>query len=136
MSNCINLKKRFGKDYRVKREESYYADHGEHARKDDPWLQIIPCRRGSHIFPWGGKMLAVSLARRSKLAGMLLTLGGELLQDGDDGQTVGFDVSLFEDVAKVMRPHKRRKWSQEQKEAAAERLRQFRLGSDRCKLSE
>jgi hypothetical protein len=35
---CINLKARFGKRYKVTYEESYFAEYGPHARKEDPWL--------------------------------------------------------------------------------------------------
>jgi len=49
--NCVNLRERFGRRYRVEYEESYYAQHGPRARIEDPWLQIIPCRAG-HVYPW------------------------------------------------------------------------------------
>ena len=52
-TDCINLKEMFGDRYKVTYEESYYADHGETAYKEDPWLMILLCQHG-HICPWGG----------------------------------------------------------------------------------
>ena len=52
MPTCINLKERFGADYRIHREEG--------ATIGDPWGLLIPCRYG-HIYPWGGDRLAASI---------------------------------------------------------------------------
>ena len=41
---CIDLKKLFGKQFRVCYEESYHADKGEGARAADPWLMILLCQ--------------------------------------------------------------------------------------------
>ena len=47
-------------------------------------------------------------------------------QDGDDGElTVLFDVADFNKIAKVMRPHRKRQWSEEQKRQASERLAKY-----------
>ena len=53
--NCVNLRIRFGRRYRIEYDDSYYAQYGL-CRGRTPWLKIIPCQRG-HIFPWGGNML-------------------------------------------------------------------------------
>ena len=44
--DCINLKERFGDRFKVAYEESYYAQHGENARVEDPVYMIIPCKWG------------------------------------------------------------------------------------------
>jgi len=43
---CINLRQRFGRQFKVAYEGSYQAQYGRYARVDDPWLQVIPGRRG------------------------------------------------------------------------------------------
>lgn len=127
--DCTNLKERFGRRYRVEYEESYYAEHGDGARVEDPWLMIVPCRYG-HVFPWGGSTLAASVDGYPKVAGRLRRLRCcRVVQDGDFGElTATFDVAEFPKVAKVMRPRRRRQISQQERE----RLRHigFRVGSE------
>jgi len=123
--DCVNLKERFGRRYRVVYEESYHAERGQHAHTDDPWLQIIPCRLG-HIFPWGGSTLAASTNTRGPTARKLAALDfTTVAQDGDDGLTVIFPVEHFAKVAKILRPHCRRRLTAAQKAAAIERLAKY-----------
>lgn len=123
--NCIDLKKRFGKLYRVRYKESYQAEHEPGARANDPWLKIIPCRVG-HIYPWGGERLA-AFQPRGPVALKLKALPGVVTwTDGDDGVTVLFDVEQFDAVAKLMQPRRRRQVSTEQREAAARRFAEYR----------
>ena len=106
--DCVNLKKRFGDRFRVTYEESYYAQYGPNARIEDPHFMILLCRNG-HIYPHGGKTLAVSTDRRGPIAKRLADLDCvTVVQDGDDGITATFDVSDFDRVAEVMRPRKAR----------------------------
>jgi len=106
---CIDLSERFGQQYRVEYEESYFAQYGRRARVNDPWLKIIPCRAG-HICPWGGSKLAAVTNNAGPTARKLAALPGAILwQDGSDGATVLFDVALFSRVAKLMHPKRRRK---------------------------
>jgi len=122
MSDCIHLRERFGDRYKVRYEESYYAERGPHARGDDPWLQIIPCRRG-HIFPHGGELLAASTDAAGPAAKRLKALPGvKVHQDGSDGVTVLFPVERFDQVADIMHPRRRRIVSEK------ERARLKRMG--------
>lgn len=125
---CINLAKRFGDRYRIRREESYRADHGDGARANDLWMNIIPCRYG-HIFPHGGNLLAASVDGHPNVAGVLRRMKCcRVHQDGDFGElTVLFDVADFAKVARIMRPRRRRQPSA----LELERLRAmgFRKGS-------
>jgi hypothetical protein len=107
--DCINLKARYGRRYRVEYEESYYADRGDGARAEDPWLLIIPCRYG-HIYPFGGDRLAASVDGHPNVAGTLRRLPCvEVWQDGDFGElTVVFDARHLPKVARIMRPRRRR----------------------------
>ena len=114
---CVNLKERFGDRFRVTYEESYEADHGDGARAEDPWLQIIPCFNG-HIYVHGGDELGASTNRRGPITNRLMGLDcTTVVQDADDGVNVIFKVDDFDEVAKVMRPHRHRQWTAEQREA-------------------
>lgn len=54
---CLNLKRIFGERYKVAYEESYYAEYGPNAYREDPWLMVLLCQHGE-ICPWGGQNLA------------------------------------------------------------------------------
>jgi hypothetical protein len=122
-SACVNLKERFGGRFKVRSEESYRADRGDGARAEDPWMMILPCGYG-HIFPHSGSLLAASVDGHSNVAGMLRRLPCcRVHQDGDFGElTVLFDVADLAEVAKIMRPRRRRQVS------AAERARLVGMG--------
>lgn len=120
--DCIDLRQRFGKKYRVKYEESYYAERGDGARSDAPWLQIIPCQHG-HIYPFGGEMLAASTDTRGPIAKRLVRLAcTAVVQDGDDGVNASFHVDDFDQIAEIIKPRKRRRrsMSEEDKKRLAE----------------
>jgi hypothetical protein len=122
---CVNLKQRFGEQFRVEYEESYHVEHGENGRAEDPWLMILLCTHG-HICPWGGTQLAACTKRRGQIVNRLKALQfTTVAQDGDDGANVLFDVEHFDQVAEIMRPRRRRRLSPEARRAAAERLRGY-----------
>ena len=124
-ATCINLKQHFGGRYRVQYEESYYVERPEFRAVGGPWLTMIPCQNG-HIFPWGGSTVAACTNTRGRVATKLKkTASCKVAQDGDDGVTVLFDVEDFEAVAEIMKPRKRRRLSEEQKQKAVERLRPY-----------
>jgi hypothetical protein len=119
MSDCINLKKRFGKKYRIVYDES------RQGREDDPWLQQIPCLRG-HIYPHGGTKLGFASNKRGPTLTTLKALPGvETAQDADDGANLVFPVEMFDKIAKLVRPRQKRQMSEAQKAAAAAHLAKF-----------
>ena len=123
--DCINLKERFGDRYRVAYEESYKAEYGEDAYREDPALMIIPCRVGQ-IFPWGGSMLAVSVDGHAKVAGRLRRMPCcQVAQDGDDGTTLTFNVKAFDKIARIARPHRRPRLSPERRAELAACMREM-----------
>ncbi|MCC6126622.1 MAG: hypothetical protein IT426_16800 [Pirellulales bacterium] len=138
MLTCIDLTQRFGKIYRVNYEESHRAAYGPNGKTDDPWLKIIPCQRG-HIFPWGGNRLAASTKTIGPTAKALRVMPGvEVVQDGSDGVTVIFDVGLFDRVAKMLKPWRKRHLSAEHRRrltesgvAALKRYREANVESPR-----
>ncbi len=110
---CIDLGERFGDQFRVEYEESYFAQYGPHARVEDPWLKIILCRAG-YICPWGGQDLAAVTDKAGSIARKLARLRFvRVWQEGSDGVTVLFDVAQFAAVAKLMKPRRRRRLSPE-----------------------
>jgi len=125
---CINLKERFGHHYRVAYEESYFADYGPNARIEDPWLMVVLCEHGE-ICPWGGTTLAACTNKAGAVAKRLKSLPfTKVAQDGDDGANILFDIEHFAQIAAIMKPRKRRRMTEQQRRAAAERLRQYQFG--------
>ena len=120
---CINLREQFGWQYKIAYEESYYAEHGEGSRREDPWLQDIPCKFGC-LMPWGGECLGANVAGHPLIAGRLRRLVcSTVRQDGDFGElTVSFHVDDFDQVAKIMQPERGRRVS------AGERQRLLEMG--------
>jgi hypothetical protein len=120
---CIDLAEHFGRLYRVRYEESYFAQYGRNARVNDPWLKIIPCQRG-HIYPFGGNRLAATTNARGVTARRLAALDfATIHQDGDDGITILFPADRMPEVAALMKPRRRRHVSE------AERARLAALGA-------
>ncbi len=138
-TECVNLKTRFGDRFKVRYEESYQAERGENAWKQDPWLLVIPCtRKGWHIYSHGGDLLGVAtVGSRGEITKRLLALDCvTITQDGDDGVNVIFPVDRFEDVAEIVKPRRRRRgMTPEERQVAADRLRdyQFRPAEKRRK---
>ena len=48
--------------------------------------------------------------------------GFPVLQDGDDGRTIGFQLDQFDEIAAVMKPHRRLRLSADQRQRARERI--------------
>ncbi len=114
---CINLKERFGDRHPVKHEESYVADRGDGARAEEPWLMIIPCKHG-HLYPHGGDLLGVSTNGKGAISNKIRELAcTRVVQNSDVGVNATFHVDDFDQVAEVMKPHRRRQWTDEQREA-------------------
>lgn len=120
MNDCINLRERFGDKYRVTYEESYYAEHGDHGRADDPWLLQLECENGT-IYPYGGNELVASTRRRGPVANRLAALACVTVwRDASDGIDVRIDVANFDKVAAVMKPRRKRQVSDAERARLAE----------------
>jgi hypothetical protein len=109
--NCVNLRKTLGKKWRITWDPAYNPRHV--ARESlDPWMMQIPCRGGMTIYPHGGTKLAVECDYHPQVARQLGSIPGvELVQDGDHEKTFVFDVSLFDQVAAIVNPRRRRRLS-------------------------
>lgn len=123
MIECINLRTRFGKVYRITFDESY--DHKGVARKSlDPWMMQIPCRKGC-IYPYGGKKLAVEIDYHNPTAKKVQQIPSvQMIQHGHKEQTFTFHVDLFDQVSELIHPKRRRVLSDEQRQRLTERAKQ------------
>ncbi len=97
----------------------------EPSGKKDPWYQAIPCKHGQ-VYPYSDALLAVHVkgyAARRKLA----DIDGPIQYNwSDDGEAVFlFPPALFEQVAEIIRPKRKRRLGEAQRRAAADRLRAY-----------
>jgi hypothetical protein len=112
MLNCINLLETFGAEYRIEFDEAY-DPRGKPRDRLDPWMMLIPCRYGE-IYPEGGQYLRVDIDYHNQIAARVAALPGcTLYGDGDDEKTIRFHVDQFEAVAKLVKPYRRVKVSQD-----------------------
>jgi hypothetical protein len=127
--SCLNLLELFGDKYRITFNCAYTA-RGVPRDKWDSWMMQIPCREGIVIYPHGGTTLAVELTGHRNLVKVLAALGLKLWQDGDRDRTFLFDVSMFPQVAAIVKPHRLPPaLTQEQREAVRQRLAPYAFGS-------
>ena len=127
ISTCINLRERFGKQYRISYDEAASAG-GERA---DPWMMIILGRFGT-IYPYGRESLAVEIDGHPRIAKQLGAIPGIVLhQDGDDEKTFVFPVDLLDQVAAIVESKRVKRLTDEQKAKlfAAGQLYQFQSGA-------
>jgi hypothetical protein len=133
--SCINLLEAFGDRYRITFNEAYNSRKVPRA-KLDPWMMQIACKGpGVTIYPHGGNLLAVQADRRPSIGARLKALDGvKLYQDGDREMTFLFDVSLFEQVAEVVKPRKRRELTDTQLQTLLKHQRRFEAGAQKSTL--
>lgn len=101
---------RSGDRFRITSEETAIK-----GGKWDPWLAQIRCRYG-HIYPHGGDALGVAVdSGRVIIAGRIRKLPFvEVTQDGDGGElNAVFHRRDLETVLEIMRPYRRKQFSEE-----------------------
>ena len=105
-----SLRQRFGRTYRIAYDEAWKHERGKPwASEEEPFLQIILCRQGGHIYPHGDG-LAFADKDGGQLGRKVAKLPGTTkLQDGDDGMNVGFPLEMFDQVARIVHPRRRRR---------------------------
>jgi hypothetical protein len=121
MIEPINLMQQFSQRYRIAFDPVYDPAHRP---KDslDPWMMEIPCERGT-IYPHGESDLAVMVDYRPITAKKLAEIPGVILaQDGDQEKTFVFPVGLFDAVAELVKPRRKRHMTEANKEAARQRM--------------
>jgi hypothetical protein len=123
---CVDLRSTFGDRYKISRDQSYLAERAEFRSAASAWLMIIPCRFG-HIYPHGGRMLAVHTTSPSRRRRLMSLDCASLNVDGDRESTLVFDVVDFTHVASIVLPKRRRRLSPDQRAANIERLAMFQF---------
>ena len=119
--NPPDLRALFGSRYRIAYDP---AASDEPGGRKDPWLYIIPCRKG-HIYPHSSDRLALWWESKARLDRQCPALTMHL--DGDDEKVYLFRPEDFPAVAKVARPARKRKGrplTAEERRKAVTRLRQ------------
>lgn len=116
-----NLRDLFGDRFRI----GYDPAAATRVARMDPWMQTMPCQNGV-IYPYGVNRLAVECktATARRLTGLPNII---VHQQGDTDWTLLFDLAMFEAVAKIVKPRKRRRLSKEQKAANVEKLKVFQF---------
>jgi len=111
-----NLQNLFGDRYRIDHDP---ADR-TFAEKPDPWMQTLPCRNGL-IYAHAANRLAVEC--KTGTARKLMAVPGVTVhQQGDTECTLLFDLAIFDAVAAIVKPRRRRKWSDEKRQAMRKHL--------------
>jgi hypothetical protein len=118
--SCVNLMEQFGTKYRVG------WDPARKAPDMDPWLMVMACERGE-IYPHGGDLLVAEVDGRCRTRLRLRQLDCVTVkQDGDDFLAVTFHVRDFAEIAKILKPRRRRQLTEAQKQALVDRVASFR----------
>jgi hypothetical protein len=103
-AECINLRERFGRRFRIAFEEGYKHRHVPR-ENHDPWMLVIPGKNG-HIGPWGADTLVACTHKRGGKAAELRALDCvTVVQDGSDGINATFHPRDFDRVAAIIEPH-------------------------------
>ena len=125
MFECPNLMQRFGKRFKITFDPCYDPKHRP-KDKLDPWMMHLPCELGV-IYPFDETRLCVELMGHGVTAVKLDKLDCcELYQDGDTERSFLFLVEAFEEVAAIVKPRKRRRLPEEQRQKCAEHLANLR----------
>ena len=111
--DCVNLRETFGNRWRIGWDSAYDPRHV--AKEDrDPRMMEIRCKGGITIYPQGSTKLAVECDYHPQIARQLGSIPGvKLTQDGDHEKTFVFDVSLFDHVAAIVNPKRKRQLTEE-----------------------
>jgi hypothetical protein len=117
-----NLKELFRDRYRLTYDPAA-ATWGERL---DPWMHQIPCLNGVIYCHGDGKLGVECLGQTAKK--LLAIEGTKLHQQGSTEWTVVFPLELFEQVALIVKPRKRRTLSPERKAKLMEASKEHRFG--------
>lgn len=129
---CLNLRDLYGEHYKIGHDESAAT----YRERQDPWNMTLLGERAV-IYPYGGSELCVEIDYRTPTAKAVAAIPGVVVhQEGDHERTYRFHVDLFAQVAALVKPRKRRKLSEEQRAACAERLARVRPTSPTSERSQ
>jgi len=125
---CINIRQRFGSRLRISYDPCY-AHKGVRRENLDPWMMQIPCQFGT-IYPNGGDLLVVEMDNHNTMAKRVAAISGcELIQDGERERSVRFHVDAFDAVAAIVRPRRKRRISDAERQRLRDAGKRYRFGS-------
>lgn len=96
----------------------------ETERAERVWLYQVPCKYG-HLWVYGKETLGAYTDRRRMIPRLMAIEGVKMRQHGDNEANVSFPVdppSILDKVAELLQPRRKRKLTEEQRQAAAARL--------------
>jgi hypothetical protein len=92
-------------------------------------MLTLLCRFGT-VYPVGGPLLAAEVDNYPLAAKRLAAIPGlNLIQDGDSGKPFTFPVELFDQVATLLWPRKRRRLSEVGRQSLVAAGRRYRFGN-------
>src|SRR5262245_10068487 len=106
----VDLRQLFGHKYVITIEHK----SAEGPRDRDPWLALIETRTGQ-VYPYSATHLGVQVDGHPRVASALARRGYRLIQDGDTEKTFLVPAEDLERIARLIKPHRRRRF----KDAAA-----------------
>lgn len=116
----------FGNEYKISTDPAYDPTGIRHDNLD-PWYFTIPCKFGT-IWAHGGKMLCIDIDYHDRIARKVGAIPGVRLKcDGDREKTFIFPVSLFGEVADLVKPRRRKQMTPKQRREAVKRLAPHRF---------
>jgi len=125
---CINLRQRFGSRLRISYDPCHDAK-GRCRESLDPWMMQISCRCGT-IYPWGGDLLVIGMDNHNTVAKRVAAISGcEVIQDGERERSVRFHVDAFDAVAAIVKPKRKRRISDAERQRLGEAGQRYRFGS-------
>ena len=118
---CINLSERFGDRYKIGFDPAY-SPFNVPREKRDPWYMLLTFR-GGDIHPQGADMLVVEVDGRHYIKARLDRLDCTTLNnDGDHFGSFMFHVDDFDEIAAIVRPHRRPQISDERRRELSKRM--------------
>jgi hypothetical protein len=110
--NPINLKTLAAGRFRITLDEVALIEPGG---KKDPWYLVIPCRHGQ-IYPYSDTPLAIH-SKGSGIRRKLQAIDGLTVRNwSDDGEAIFlFGSALFDRVAEIVKPKRKRRLSDSHK---------------------
>ncbi len=91
--------------------------------RNDPCMMEIICAKGI-IYPHSDELLALE-CKTYTAKQILLIPGTRIWQQGDSEWTILFRLDLFEKIAEIVKPRKKRVMSETRRAQAIERLRKY-----------
>lgn len=136
--SIVNLNKLFGSKYKIDVDPAFYVPNQN--PEDKEWLYIIPCKKGgkdAHIYTHGYKDSPNALGFYGRKRGSSLKIG--LLElpymtlhvEGNDEYIVTFPLDRFDEVAKIVKPLRRRRLSDKAKDRLIHSGRRYQFSQDR-----